>query len=218
MRATFGEYVFDTATRELTCSGESRKLSSKAFDLLEVLITHAPRALTKDELYHHIWGERFVDEVNLPNLMSEVRSALRDSRKEPRFIKTIHGYGYAFAAELHFAAQEETQLLPTIFSLRWRKTEFALHFGQNVIGRDAKADVVLDSAAVSRRHARITITHEGATIEDLGSKNGTFVGERSLEGGTTSLHHGDEIRLGHLSLSFRAVSRAGSTVTAMSGT
>lgn len=73
----------------MTCAGAPRHLSGKAFELLEVLIANAPRALTKEELYQHIWGNRIVDEVNLPNLMSEVRTALGDRRKDPRFIKTI---------------------------------------------------------------------------------------------------------------------------------
>ena len=60
----------------------------------------------------------------------------------------------------------------------------------------------IDSPGVSRRHARIVI-HEGqATLEDLGSKNGTFLGERRLEAPAV-LEDGDTFRLGRESFVFR---------------
>jgi DNA-binding winged helix-turn-helix (wHTH) protein len=214
MRATFGEFVFDSETRELTCSGEARHLSGKAFDLLELLIANAPRALTKEVLYRHIWGERFVDEVNLPNLMCEVRAALGDSRRQKRFIKTLHGYGYAFAGPLNAGREEPSGWSGDIFALHWRRREFVLRPGENLVGRGEDADVMIDSAAVSRRHARVVVSPDGATIEDLGSKNGTFVGDTPVTG-CVSLSDGDEVRIGHLSLTFRTLSRAGSTVTHM---
>lgn len=214
MRATFGEFVLDSETRELTRAGQVRHLSGKAFGLLEILLANAPRALTKVELYQHIWGGTVVDEVNLPNLMCEVRAALGDSRKEPRFIKTLHGYGYAFAGPLNAESTQPPTHSGDIFSLHWKRREFVLHSGVNLIGRGADADVAIDSAAVSRRHAHVVVSADGATIEDLGSKNGTFVGDTRVIV-RVGLSDGDEVRIGHLSMTFRALTRAGSTVTEM---
>ena len=56
-----------------------------------------------------------------------------------------------------------------------------LEEGEHILGRDPDVEIFLDSPGVSRRHARITISAGRATIEDLGSKNGTFVGDQRVE-------------------------------------
>jgi pSer/pThr/pTyr-binding forkhead associated (FHA) protein len=68
----------------------------------------------------------------------------------------------------------------------------------------------VDSPSVSRRHAIIRITGREATVEDLGSRNGTFVGERRIEN-VSALENGDAIRIGSVVLTFRAVLAPGST-------
>ncbi len=73
-------------------------------------------------------------------------------------------------------------------------------------------ELFLDSPDVSRRHARITIAGDEATIEDLESKNGTFVMDRRLQA-ATRLVDGDMIRLGSFQLTFTAVRSRGSTET-----
>ena len=58
--------------------------------------------------------------------------------------------------------------------------------GENLIGRDREALVWIDDESVSRRHARISIDEAGASIDDLGSKNGTYVGGKKRTGSTRS--------------------------------
>ena len=77
-----------------------------------------------------------------------------------------------------------------------------------MLGRGEEATARIDAPGVSRRHARLVVTADGATIEDLASKNGTFVGERRVEG-RTALQDGDRLRLGRHLLFFR---RTGTTV------
>jgi pSer/pThr/pTyr-binding forkhead associated (FHA) protein len=81
-----------------------------------------------------------------------------------------------------------------------------------VLGRDPDADVFVDMPNVSRRHARIVVDGAAATIEDLGSKNGTFV--RGLRiASPTPLVDSDEIRLGSVRVLYRAVVGPASTLT-----
>jgi pSer/pThr/pTyr-binding forkhead associated (FHA) protein len=68
---------------------------------------------------------------------------------------------------------------------------------------------------VSRRHAIIRIAEGEATLEDLGSRNGTFVGKRRADGVIT-LNDGDAIRLGSVVLTLRVVLAPGSTKSAVS--
>ncbi len=67
--------------------------------------------------------------------------------------------------------------------------------GQNVIGRTDEADICVDKTEVARCHAMITVQGTSAVIEDLGSKNGTYVNGRQIDG-PTALNNGDEIWIG----------------------
>ena len=71
-------------------------LSPKAFDLLSILVSHRPKALSKSDLQERLWPGTFVVEKNLANLVSEIRDAIGDDPSNPRFIRTVHRFGYAF--------------------------------------------------------------------------------------------------------------------------
>jgi pSer/pThr/pTyr-binding forkhead associated (FHA) protein len=96
--------------------------------------------------------------------------------------------------------------------LIWEMRQVALAPGENVIGRASESTVWIDARGVSRSHARIVVSADQVTIEDLGSKNGTFVrGERV--NGPTRLADGDEIRLGSVVLTLRVPGPAAATDT-----
>ena len=82
----------------------------------------------------------------------------------------------------------------------------------NDIGRDRDCLVCIDSPGVSRRHARIVVTNGEATIEDLDSKNGTYVNERRVTDITT-LEDGNQMRVGSVTMVYRSVSALPTTVT-----
>lgn len=73
---------------------------------------------------------------------------------------------------------------------------FPLRPGSSVIGRTAETDIAIPDEAVSRAHARIYVEGATVSIEDLGSRNGTFVNGLGLDG-VTDLDDGDRIQLGH---------------------
>jgi DNA-binding winged helix-turn-helix (wHTH) protein len=97
MRVRFADCTLDTGSRELLRGGASVRLTGKAFRLLEVLVERRPNAVTKDELQNHVWPEVFVSEANLTSLVTELRSAIGDDARSPRFIRTVYGFGYAFS-------------------------------------------------------------------------------------------------------------------------
>ena len=71
-------------------------LSPKAFDLLNILVSERPKAMSKNDLQERLWPATFVVEKNLANLVSEIRDAIGDDPGNPRFIRTIRRFGYAF--------------------------------------------------------------------------------------------------------------------------
>jgi len=212
MRVAFETFVFDTAQRQLEQGGVPVHLSPKAFQLLEILVEAAPSAVSREEIYDTLWGDTFVVDANLPNLVSEIRSVLDDSAREPRFVRTVHRHGYAFIGSLRDVSSS-----PSRFVVDWASKSFPLNEGINILGRDESASIRIESAGVSRMHAAITIAGGEATVQDRGSKNGTFVGHtRAVE--PTPVSSGDIIRLGSVRVTFRARPRSDSTLTEFSST
>jgi TolB-like protein/DNA-binding winged helix-turn-helix (wHTH) protein len=86
----------DVDSRELRRGLEPVRLSPKAYQLLEILVTSRPKALSKGDLQNRLWPDTFVVEKNLANLVGEIRQALGESPSDPQFIRTVPRYGYAF--------------------------------------------------------------------------------------------------------------------------
>lgn len=210
MPIRFGQCCLETDTRQLTRNGEPVPISPKAFQLLEFLLQHRPKALSSRELYRHLWPDTFVEKANLRNLIAEIRAATHDRGPSPRLIRTVFGFGYSFVGE---AREEPTgERLPSRYQLFYRASPYPLFEGENVVGREAGATVVIDARGISRRHALLLISGEQILLEDLASKNGTFVdGERVRE--RVPVEEGAEIRFGHLTTRIRAIASDGSTLT-----
>jgi DNA-binding winged helix-turn-helix (wHTH) protein len=217
MRLRFGDCVFDRKTRELHRGGTLVHLPPKVFSLLETLLAERPSALSKEKLAESLWPGTFVADGNIARLVAELREAIGDDALTPRFVRTVARYGYAFhgdAIEEHRHPSDRPAGAVS-YTLIWGDREIALGEGPNVLGRDPGADVAVDDVSVSRHHARIVIDGFSARIEDLGSKNGTFLGDRRLEA-AAPLRDGDSIRLGAVAMVFRRVESGTSTRTVSS--
>ena len=99
MQVHFGEWRLDPDARQLLRGNEPVHVSPKAFELLKLLVEHRPQALSKTDLHAAIWPATFVSEASLAQLVSEIRAAIGDNAHEPRFLRTVHGFGYAFACD-----------------------------------------------------------------------------------------------------------------------
>lgn len=211
MRKRFGRCVFDSGIRELTRGRVTVALTPKALSLLELLIERAPRAVAKDEIQKTLWPETFVTEANLTNLISEIRAAIGDTSRQPRFIRTVHRFGYSFQGELaDDRSDADVSSSQILYRLIVGNRKIALVTGENILGRHPDAEARIDQTAVSRRHARISIAGGKAVLEDLGSRNGTFLRDRRLAA-PAELRDGDTIGLGPVRVKFRIYSAPGST-------
>ena len=205
MRVHSGDWALDTATRQVERGGGAVHVSPKAFDLLTVLLLERPRAVSKAELLQRLWPDVVVSEVNLTCLVAEVRAALGDETRRPRYVRTVPRYGYAFCGAVTEDGPKPPVAKDGPHMARLESAagrDIPLTSGANLLGRLPEAAVRIESGAVSRRHAVVTVTDGGASIEDLGSKNGTFVNGESLRG-PRFLSDGDEVRLGPVRLVFR---------------
>jgi hypothetical protein len=205
---TFGPFTLDEGARQLSRDSQAVHLSPKAFDLLALLVQRRPQAISKSEILDTLWRDTFVSEGNLAVLIKEIRDALGDRAQQPAFIRTVQRFGYAFCG---IAAARETRPMAPCW-LTWGTERAALLMGENILGRDPEATVLIDMVGVSRRHAMIAVAADDVTMTDLGSKNGTFVnGERVTA--PVSLTDDMEIRLGPVPIRFRHVGQSASTQT-----
>ncbi len=209
----FGRFIIDFEQRRLLAGTEELHLAPKAFNLLRQLIEERPRALSKDEIFKQLWPGTFVTENNLATLISDLRTALGDDPQEPRYIRTVYGYGYAFAGTaVEERPEEQTTPARSGWKLVHGDSELGLQEGKNIVGRSGESVIVLDFPTVSRHHARVTIAGGVATVEDLGSKNGTWVGTSEVRG-ASSLKDGDELRVGSVVVVVRFSPVASTTET-----
>jgi len=211
----FAHFDLDSDTRQLLRDGEDVHLSPKAFAVLSVLLAKRPNVVAKADLFGEIWPDVFVVDANLNVLVGEIRRALDDDAQSPRFIRTVHGVGYAFCGQAIEAGRPSRSVglqpdrlveggTAVRFWLAWKNQTFSLEEGDNIIGRDPRCEVWVDHSGVSRRHARIRIegNESRPVLTDLESTNGTFVaGKRIME--ATPLTDGDAIKVGSVTLKFR---------------
>ena len=203
MRIVFGPFVLDLDTRQLTRGRREIHLTTKAFDLLAGLALDRPKVLSKADLQERLWPATFVAEANLSNLVAEIREALHDSARKPQYIRTAHGVGYAFCGDAAVTGPRDRSTGSPSCWLEWDGRRLPLSVGEHIIGRDADVEIRLDQSTVSRRHARLVVTTEGAMLEAFDSKNGTFIGSDRVSV-PVQLADGDAIRVGSVLMTFRA--------------
>ena len=214
MRIRFGECVLDSETRQLSVRGETVHVQPKAFQFLELLLNNRPKAVSKSQIHEKLWPGTFVSDSTLTSLLVEVRTVIGDEARHPIYVRTVHGFGYAFCGE----AREESDVARSGPARKWscwvlhagKRT--ALEPGEAFIGRDPAAGLFIDHPSVSRRHARILVTDGSATLEDLGSKNGTQLDDRKVES-AVALGDGARIVVGTVALTFRMLPMPHSTET-----
>jgi DNA-binding winged helix-turn-helix (wHTH) protein len=213
MRVSFGDFVLDRGTHQLLRDGRLRRLAPKAFELLELLLRHRPNVVARERIRDGLWPGTHVTDSTLATVVAEVRSALDEDPKQARFVRTVHGVGYAFCGEAVESGPAQPSAGRTMtYRLVLEDREVALRAGENLLGRVEDGVVWIEAPTVSRRHARILVEHDRATIEDLGSKNGTFVRGMRISS-PTQLAAGDVIRLGRVTMKLRALRVEQSTAT-----
>jgi len=198
----FGACLLDAEARQLLRDGQPVHLSPKAFELLRILVTERPKAIAKAQLHERIWPGVFVTDDSLTKLVSEARTAIGDHPRTPTFLRTVHGFGYAFSGVSEDPSISTNGAMPgSTCCLIVDGRSVLLTPGDTIIGRDPVAQIVLDSVQVSRRHARVHVEEQRATVEDLGSRNGTSVNGERVTGAVT-LRDGDEITIASFTLRF----------------
>lgn len=154
---TFLGFHLSLARRRLTDpSGHSIRLRSRVFDLLELLLEHPGEALEKHAIMDRVWPDTCVAENNLNQAVSELRRALGDDWRAPRFIVTLPRRGYQFVARVEVSDPARAGVpRPAAVST------------SAVLPRGLQGDVELDLSAPMGRRITITLTMIGLLLAAL---------------------------------------------------
>jgi DNA-binding winged helix-turn-helix (wHTH) protein len=211
----FDEFELDVAAYALRRAGQRIKLEKIPMEVLVLLVRNAGILVNRTEIHAALWGsDVFVDEgAAINTAVRKIRRALGDDVAHPRFIETVVGKGYRFIAPQETddaGLKRVNHRLPNYVLTRGTR-QFVLDSGQNLLGRDPDATVYIDHPSVSRRHARVSIDSARAVVEDLKSRNGTFLDGRRIEI-PTEIQNGAIIGLGPITLTFVVLSAGASTL------
>jgi DNA-binding winged helix-turn-helix (wHTH) protein len=225
-----GEWLVEPTLNRLSCDGRSEHVEPKAVEVLVCLAERAGEVVTRREIVDRVWATEFIADNTLTHAVTVLRGVLGDGARTPRFIETIPKRGYRLVEKVEWvdrpapaAAGDRSGPHPpvarinadgvvthlgappprplcSLFSL---SDEILLEAGDYVLGRCADASILVVSARTSRCHSRLVVGESRAVLEDTGSKNGTLVNGRPVDG-PTELADGDRIDVGSVELLFRA--------------
>ena len=211
----FGSFALDTGARLLTCSGRPVALSTKAVDVLIHLVSKAPQVVSKADLMASVWPHRVVEDNHLTHLVADLRRVLGPPRSGA--IRTVHGVGFAFtlpiaagrapdapapaAAKVVWDLSWAPGSRPS-FEETWPGGRVELAAGLYTVGRSPGCRPLLTSRTVSGRHALLHVDYEAVFLEDLHSKNGTFLDGRRITS-RTRVPDGGVVSIGAVAVHLR---------------
>ena len=134
-RIIFDPFSLDLANEQLWRGSDAIKLRPKAFAVLDHLLEHPGQLVTKDDLLNAVWPGTFVGDAVLKVVIRQIREALGDDPKSPRFIETAHRRGYRFIGQMGQSAPapaKDQQANYVVAESSQRGTDFC----QGVVGRE----------------------------------------------------------------------------------
>jgi DNA-binding winged helix-turn-helix (wHTH) protein len=127
MSVRFGPFYLDTENACVWRGSEALHLTLKAFAVLNILLAHPGRLVTKDELWQTVWPGIAVSDAALTVCIREIRQRLHDDARAPRVIETVHRRGYRLIAQ---TAPDTRVATAALVSPDWRTGP--------LVGRDAE--------------------------------------------------------------------------------
>jgi DNA-binding winged helix-turn-helix (wHTH) protein/predicted ATPase len=141
--ACFGSYRLELGSAQLWRGTQAVKLTGKAFAVLHYFVDHPGQLVSKDDLFQAVWPQTVVTESTLASCIQELRQALKDKAKTPRYIETVHRRGYRFLASLRFSPPVLSGQLAVFSSDKAEKKSPQLATGHwplttHLVGRDVE--------------------------------------------------------------------------------
>jgi DNA-binding winged helix-turn-helix (wHTH) protein len=225
------DWLVEPQLNRVSNGASSVHLEPKAMEVLLCLADHVGEVVPRRVLVDRVWSTEFITDSTLTHTIADLRRALADDARAPRFIETIPKRGYRLIADTVGGPRNEPtgrgsnpghEPLAVIVGEKVQLGHRAgSHFSDHVLclgdqeiplieptivfGRGQEADIQFLVSEVSRRHARVNVVNSEAVIEDLGSKNGTTVNNRAIDQ-PHRLRSGDAVGIGPTTMIYRWLS------------
>jgi hypothetical protein len=184
-------------------------------EVLVCLAEHASDVVPKDVLLRSVWPDTCVTDDVLMRAIFELRRAFGDEVRRPLVIQTIPKRGYRLIAPVVFDIRRTVTTSTTeermTCTLIWRGGRVTLKEGSYLLSREESLPIRVPFRSVSRRHAQIVVAGGTVTVEDLASKNGTFLRDKRLVA-PALLHDGDTLLIGSVRIKIRLSETSTETV------
>src|SRR5262245_64726398 len=164
---SFGSFRFEPPSGRLWSGEQEIRLTPKAAAVLSALLARAGEPVSRQWLFASVWPTAVVSDAALASCIQELRRALADDPKEPRFIETRHRRGYRFAAELAGDGDRATAVAPVSMPRTSGKPTIAVLPFDNISG-DAEQEyfsdgITEDIITALSRHRSLLVIARGST-------------------------------------------------------
>jgi len=171
-RVSFGRYAFDFSTARLWADGSEIKLTRKAAAVLATLLERAGQPVSKQELFACVWRNTVVGDDALATCIQELRKALGDDARQPRYIETRHRLGYRFIAQLSAESTSRHMaiaVLPFVDMSAVRDQDF---FCEGLAEELINALTYVEGLRVVSRSASFQFNAAALDVQDVGRRLG----------------------------------------------
>jgi len=225
------DWIVEPQLNRVSNGEVSVHLEPKAMEVLVCLADHAGEVVSRQDLVDSVWTVEVVADSTLTHTIADLRRALADDARAPRFIETIPKRGYRLIVgtgageqgespgrqaaagydplavivgkRVHLGNRDGSDL--SDHSLFLADQKISLPGSAIVLGRGKDADIRILVPEVSRLHARLKLESETVEVEDLASKNGTLVNGTPITS-RQELKSGDAMSIGPITMVYRWVS------------
>ncbi|MEM6899073.1 MAG: winged helix-turn-helix domain-containing protein [Pseudomonadota bacterium] len=151
MKYHFNDIELDIDQREVRSAEARLQIEPKAFDVLHHLLLNRDRVVSKDELVNVVWNGRFISDSAVSTAIKSVRQVVGDNGRAQKVVRTVHGHGFRFVAEVK-EAELTTPEPPTLSNAATAPNNLRKR-RRSLIGREAEqarvADALRDAEIVS---------------------------------------------------------------------
>ncbi|NOT56510.1 MAG: transcriptional regulator, partial [Deltaproteobacteria bacterium] len=149
----FGTHRLDVVRGQLWRGKQEVKVAGKVFAVLQYFVAHAGQLVSKDELLTAVWPDTIVSEATLASCIQDLRQALGDKAKKPRYIETVHGRGYRFIAEV-VSGQEVVRSQQSVASIQGvASSQYSVDSREEPSANGQEMDAVLPQAGIQEFQA-----------------------------------------------------------------
>ena len=218
----FGPFTLNVSTRKLTGSEGPVRLREQSLSVLIFLIERAPEVVSRDELLTQVWGHDQRSESSVAQSIKDIRAALDDPARDPKYIITRYGQGYQFAAPVESVTQPETKTsrpllwlagLAAALSLIW-----AFQPEQSVDAGKPRQTLVIKAAETEGLTREFTRLLSGIVFERFGMDALRITDDAQEADAVISLSDEETEGGGGSRFLLRVTGRNGTTSAAVTGT